>query len=50
MRMARCGVEQSNPVGLQFMQQLGFTLTGESDRIRRGERWVRLLYMEKGLG
>jgi RimJ/RimL family protein N-acetyltransferase len=44
---ARLGVEQFNPGALQFFQHLGFTLTGESNRVRSGMRWVRVLYMEK---
>lgn len=46
MTSARAGIEQFNPGGLQFLKQLGFSLTGESSRIQSGKRWVRLLYME----
>ncbi len=46
---ARCGVEQFNPDALQFFQSLGFALTGEANRLRVGDKFVRLLYMEKGL-
>jgi RimJ/RimL family protein N-acetyltransferase len=47
MHKARLGVEQFNPQALKFFQQLGFTLTGQTDRHRVGEKFVRLLYMEK---
>lgn len=49
MTLARAGIEQFNPGGLQFLQSLGFHLTGESNRIQSGKRWVRLLYMEYDL-
>lgn len=49
MKTARLGVEQFNPGALRFFQQLGFTLTGQTDRVRSGQRWVRLLYMEQSL-
>jgi RimJ/RimL family protein N-acetyltransferase len=49
MRLARAGIEQFNPGGLQFLQHIGFRLTGESSRIQSGKRWVRLLYMEYDL-
>jgi RimJ/RimL family protein N-acetyltransferase len=49
MRVARAGIEQFNPSGLQFLQALGFQLTGGSDRVQSGKRWVRLLYMEYDL-
>lgn len=42
----RLGVEQFNPGALKFFQALGFTLTGKSDRVQTGEKFVRLLYME----
>ena len=42
---ARVGVEQFNVVALKFWEAQGFTLTGESDRVRVGEKFVRLLYM-----
>lgn len=45
----RVGVEQFNPGALQFFQKLGFELTGESNRIRSGDRFVRLLYMEHSI-
>ncbi len=49
MTTARVGVEQFNPGALKFFQHIGFALTGQTDRIRSGERWVRLLYMEQSL-
>jgi GNAT superfamily N-acetyltransferase len=49
MRVARAGIEQFNPGGLQFLQRIGFHLTGDSSRVQSGKRWVRLLYMEYDL-
>jgi RimJ/RimL family protein N-acetyltransferase len=49
MHTARLGVEQFNPGALKFFEQLGFYLTGDSQRIRSGKKLVRLLYMEKML-
>jgi RimJ/RimL family protein N-acetyltransferase len=46
---ARTGVEQFNHAGLKFWQQMGFHLTGESDRLRSGDALVRLLYLEQML-
>ncbi len=46
---ARLGVEQFNPGALKFFQSLGFHLTGDSNRVQSGKRFVRLLYMEKPL-
>ncbi len=46
MTTARAGVEQFNPDALRFFQHVGFTLTGKSDRVQSGKRWVRLLYLE----
>lgn len=46
---ARCGVEQFNVGALQFMQSLGFQLTGETNRLAVGDKFVRLLYMEHHL-
>ena len=48
-RAVKLGVEQFNPGALKFFQTLGFTLTGEAQRIRSGKRLVRLLAMEKEL-
>lgn len=45
----RVGVEQFNVVALKFWEAQGFTLTGESDRARAGEKFVRLLYMTAAL-
>jgi RimJ/RimL family protein N-acetyltransferase len=49
-QIVRVGVEQFNPGALKFCQRLGFQLTGESNRIRAGDRFVRLLYMEYDIG
>lgn len=49
MAKVRLGVEQFNPQALQFFQQLGFAFTGETDRVRVGDKFVRLLYMELAL-
>ena len=49
MTKARLGVEQFNPSALKFFEQLGFALTGAADRIKTGDKFVRLLYMEKEL-
>ena len=46
MQHARLAVEQFNPTALQFFESLGFTLTGESNRIKVGDKFVRLLSME----
>lgn len=43
------GVEQFNPGALHFFRSAGFALTGETDRISVGNKWVRLLYMEQRL-
>jgi RimJ/RimL family protein N-acetyltransferase len=49
MQKARLGVEQFNPIALKFFESLGFSLTGESNRIKVGDKLVRLLYMELAL-
>ena len=49
IKKVRLGVEQFNPNALQFFQDLGFTLTGDTNRIKVGDKFVRLLYMEYGL-
>jgi len=49
IRTARCGVEQFNVGALRFFQSLDFELSGEANRIRVGDKFVRLLYMEKDL-
>ena len=49
MQRVRLGVEQFNPAALKFFEQLGFALTGEANRVKVGEKFVRLLYMEKTL-
>ena len=46
MHQARLTVEQFNPGALQFFQRLGFTMTGEANRIKVGDKFVRLLTME----
>lgn len=46
MKQARLTVEQFNPGALQFFQSLGFTLTGEANRMKVGDKFVRLLAME----
>jgi RimJ/RimL family protein N-acetyltransferase len=45
----RTGVEQFNVAALKFWQHAGFHLTGESDRVRSGATFVRLLYLEYDL-
>ena len=45
-KTVRLGVEQFNSDALKFFQAMGFQMTGEANRIRAGERFVRLLYME----
>lgn len=46
MQRARLAVEQFNHTALPFFESLGFTLTGESNRIKIGDKFVRLLSME----
>lgn len=46
MQRARLAVEQFNHTALPFFESLGFTLTGESNRIKVGDKFVRLLSME----
>ncbi len=43
----RAGIEQFNPKALKFLESLGFAMTGESERIKVGIKFVRLIYMEK---
>lgn len=45
IRTVHVGVEQFNVAALKFWEAQGFTLTGESDRVRVGEKFVRLLHM-----
>lgn len=47
MHKARLRVEQFNPKALKFFEQIGFQLTGEANRVRLGDKFVRLLTMEK---
>ncbi len=49
MERVRLGVEQFNPGALRFFQSLDFQLTGKTLRIRSGNKFVRLLLMEKAL-
>ena len=49
MAKVRLGVEQFNHTGLKFWECLGFALTGESDRMKVGDKFVRLLYLEFAL-
>ena len=46
----RAGIEQFNPAALKFLQSLGFTMTGETDRVKVGIKFVRMIYMEKVIG
>jgi RimJ/RimL family protein N-acetyltransferase len=46
MQKARLTVEQFNPGALQFFQSLSFTVTGEANRMKVGDKFVRLLAME----
>lgn len=46
MTQARLAVEQFNPGALKFFESLGFSLTGQSNRIKIGDKFVRLLDME----
>ena len=46
MQRARLAVEQFNPTALKFFESLGFALTGDSNRIKVGDKFVRLLSME----
>ena len=49
MLKARLAVEQFNVAALKFFESVGFRLTGETSRVRVGEKFVRLLYMEQEL-
>ena len=49
MERVRLRVEQQNHAGLRFFAALGFAMTGEATRIRMGDKFVRLLAMEKEL-
>ena len=46
---ARLGIEQFNAGSLKFFQGLSCVPTGETHRIQVGEKWIRLLYMERDL-
>lgn len=47
MQSARVGVEQFNQPCLQFWQSVGLALTGASSRVRVGDKFVRLLFLEE---
>jgi RimJ/RimL family protein N-acetyltransferase len=49
MHKARLGIEQFNIGALKFWESLGFSLTGGSDRVRSGDQFVRMLYLESPL-
>ncbi len=49
VKTVRVGVEQFNIPCLKFWEAQGFTLTGESSRVRVGDRFVRVLYMTLSL-
>jgi RimJ/RimL family protein N-acetyltransferase len=46
---ARLSIEQFNIAALRFWEEMGFALTGESERVHSGDQFVRLLYLEKTL-
>jgi ribosomal protein S18 acetylase RimI-like enzyme len=46
----RIGVEQFNTGAMAFFHRLGFIMTGEANRIKVGDKMVRLLYMEREIG
>ena len=50
MKTARLMVEQFNIPAMRFFSSLGFVMTGEANRTRVGDRFVRQLFMEKELG
>ena len=45
----RLGVEQFNVKAMHFFSNIGFVFTGDANRIRVGEKWIRLLYMQQDL-
>jgi RimJ/RimL family protein N-acetyltransferase len=49
LHTVRLGVEQFNTSALRFFNSIGFQLTGDASRIRVGDKWIRLLYMEQDL-
>ncbi len=49
IRKARVGVEQFNTGAMAFFHRLGFIMTGEANRVKVGDKMVRLLYMEREL-
>ncbi len=50
IRKVRIGVEQFNTNAMAFFHRLGFIMTGEANRVRVGDKMVRLLYMEREIG
>lgn len=46
---ARAGIEQFNGTALKFWEAQGFSLTGESNRLRVGDKFIRQLYMQQHL-
>ena len=46
IQTVRLSVEQFNGEALKFFSAIGFEMTGDANRIRSGERFVRLLTME----
>lgn len=49
MQKARLSIEQFNLGALKFWESLGFSMTGDSDRVRSGDQFVRMLYLEDTL-
>ncbi|MEM7536128.1 MAG: GNAT family N-acetyltransferase [Chloroflexota bacterium] len=49
MKTMRLGVEQFNIRAMKFFESIGFHLTGEANRVKSGERLIKLMYMEQTL-
>jgi len=49
MKTMRLGVEQFNMRAMKFFESVGFHLTGEANRVKSGERLIKLMYMERTL-
>ena len=49
MQKAQVTVEQFNPTALKFFESVGFVMSGESNRIKVGDKFVRLLSMQMPL-
>jgi RimJ/RimL family protein N-acetyltransferase len=47
MQSAQARVEQFNIPAMRFFSAVGFTMTGEAERTQVGDKFVRLLTMEK---